>query len=99
MLLFVQTPFDAAKQSVLGVRYQVFAGVRKKRTKFVEWIHVAVFAIFSNLFSNKSSRSQSVSSYTLADAIPYEKPYNIARFRLFPEFLSIESDVIKLDTA
>ena len=35
----------------------------------------------------------------LADAILYEKPYNIARFRLFPEFLSIESDVIKLDTA
>ena len=39
---------------------------------------------------------------TLADAIPYEKPYNIARFRLFPgihKFLSIKSGVNKLDTA
>ena len=38
----------------------------------------------------------------LADAIPHEKPYNIARFRLFPgihKFLSIMSDVNKLDTA
>ena len=33
---------------------------------------------------------------------PFSAPmllYYIARFRLFPEFLSIESDVIKLDTA
>ena len=40
---------------------------------------------------------------TLVDAIPYEKPYHIVRFRFcflaYISLLSIKSNVLKLDTA
>ena len=45
------------------------------RNKQGLFIHVAAFAIFPTLFSNRNSLSQ-CTSY-----IPYKKPYNIAHFR------------------
>ena len=75
VLLFVQTPFDAAKQSVLRLALTSFVGVGQR---FVEYIHVAVFAIFPTSFSNRNCLSQSASSYPGRCHSIYKKPYNIA---------------------
>jgi len=46
--------------------------------RFVECIHEAVFAILAILYTRAAVASLLL--LMLADAIPYEKPYNIARF-------------------
>ena len=71
VFLFVQTPFDAGKQSVLGVHYQVLLAC--DTTRFVECIHIAVFVIFTTSFLNRNSHL-----LALADANPCKKAYNIA---------------------
>jgi len=65
VFLYLQTPFDAAKQLVImGRTLLSFAGVGYKGARFVECIHLAVIAIFPALFLNNSSCSQSAFSYT-----------------------------------
>ena len=64
VFVFVQTPFDAAKQSILGRALPSLLVWDRKRTRFVECIHVALLAIFLTLFSNRNSFGQSASSCT-----------------------------------
>jgi len=60
--LLVQMPFNAAKQSVLGHVLPSLLVWDRNWARFVECIHVALFTIFSTLFSNRNSLSQSASS-------------------------------------
>jgi len=64
--------------------------------------HVAVFATFSTLFSNRSSLSQSASSYTgRCHSIRGATQYHVLQicFLAYTSLFSIKSHVLKLDTA
>ena len=64
VIIFVHTSFNVAKQSVLGGLLPGFAGMGKKRARFVKCIHVTIFVIFPTSFSNSNSLSQPASSCT-----------------------------------
>ena len=87
-------PYNAAKQSVFGACTTEFCWSDRNKKRFVECIHVAVFAIFFRTGAPLAS----LLLFTLADSIlAYKKPYNITRFR----FVSwhIQAVCLKLDTA
>ena len=88
--LFVQTPFDAAtKQSVMGRALPSFLVSRNINQK----------GLMNALLSNKSSRSQSASSYTGRCHSIREAMQHRALQICFLAYTSFKSNVLKLHTA
>ena len=86
------------KQSVLGRALPSFAGVGKKKTSKICWMHSCSFLCNISNFIFKQEQPY----FFLHWLIPYEKPYNIALqiyFLAHTSLFFIKSNVIKLDTS
>ena len=99
MFLFVQTPFNAANNQYWGVHYQVLLVWDRNEQGCCKCIHVAVFAIFPTLLSNRHSLSQSASSYTgrchsIREAI--QQCALQIYFLAYTSLFSIKSNILKL---